>query len=349
MCNPTQCRYVGQASDLVLSLAPNGAIRGASPDAARTLGHDPSRLCRKSFADLVAPDHRRRLGRIMERCRTDLSVRESLSLLDADGRRVPVLCCFQRLAMPGGHGAMLVTGVRLDPPPDDVRCDSVAVLGQLTFRCHGPAHRLMQAVETLLMQHPGMAAAEQCRQELDRLLEVISLAVAQPPGESSSEEPWTPRPVNVVQTVESALRLLDHDPRYADLEIQLRPERPAVWATAHPVGLVFIALHLASNARDATRQRKSGRLLIDIYPTDVETVLEFKDNGAGLEAEALQCVFAPCLKTGAAPPAGDHAGMGLATCSELLHQMGGKMRLQSRPAKGTTVVVTLPPAAAPRD
>ena len=75
-------------------------------------------------------------------------------------------------------------------------------------------------------------------------------------------------------------------------------------------------------------------------------MLEFKDNGAGLEAEELQCVFAPCFKTGPAA-SGDHTGLGLATCSELLHHMGGKMRMQSRPSKGTTVVVTLPPAPAP--
>ncbi len=111
------------------------------------------------------------------------------------------------------------------------------------------------------------------------------------------------------------------------------------------MGLVFITLHLARNARDATCRKKSGRLLVDIYPTETEAVLEFKDNGAGLEAEDLQCVFAPFFKSGSAP--GEHTGLGLATCSELLHHMGGKMRMESRPSKGTTVVVTLPLAAVP--
>ncbi len=104
MCNPTQCRYLGQASHVVLALAANGVIRSASPDEGRTLGHDPSHLARKSFADLVAPDQRRRFLRILERCRTDPAVWEELSLLDAAGARVPVLCCFQRMAQPGDRG-----------------------------------------------------------------------------------------------------------------------------------------------------------------------------------------------------------------------------------------------------
>jgi hypothetical protein len=330
---------------MVLALAPNGVIQAAGQDTGRALGHAPSRLYRKPFADLVAPDDRRRLARILDRCRTDSTVTEPLSLIDSEGRSVPVHCCFQRLAAPGTRGALLVTGVRLGAPPDDVPCDTAAVLGNLTFRCHGPAHRLMQAVETLLMQHPGSAPAARCRAELDRLLEVISLSVARPEASEASEEAWAPRSINVVRTVESALRLLDRDPYYADLEILLRPERPALWASAHPVGLVFVTLHLARNARDATCRRKSPRLFIDIYPTDGETVLEFKDNGSGLGADQLQGAAVPCFKTGPAEADDGHTGLGLATCSELLHHMGGKMRLQSQPAKGTTVVVSLPSAA----
>ena len=152
-------------------------------------------------------------------------------------------------------------------------------------------------------------------------------------------------PVDVVRVLEEAARLIDLDPTYRDLEVMVRPEFAAIRATAHPVGLVFVALHLARNARDATTGARRPRLLIDVYQSGREVILEFKDNGAGLEAEDLSCAFAPFFKKSAGNDG--HTGLGLATCSELVRHMGGRMRMESRPPRGATVFVTLPAAPAP--
>jgi signal transduction histidine kinase len=339
MCNPTQCRYLAQASHLVVSLAANGTIRGASPDVAKTLGHDAASLSRKPFANLVAPDHRPRLRRTLERCRADQAAWEELVVIDSSGRRQALLCCFQRLAAPGDRGALLVTGLRLEEFADGGQMAAAAALGHLTFRCHSPAHRLMQAVEAILMQYPWCEAAERCRSELDRLLEVISQSVNLPPDGAG-------RAVDVVRAIETALRLVDGDPAYEGLEIVLRPERASAWTSVHPVGLIFVTLHLVRNARDATVGRKAARLLIDILPSDGAVVVEFKDNGEGLDRQGLSSALAPFFKAGC--DSDGHTGLGLATCSELVGQMGGKIRIQSVPSKGTTVVVTLPSAPPPK-
>jgi PAS domain S-box-containing protein len=339
MCNPTQCRYLAQASHLVFSLAANGVVRGANPDVTKTLGYDLAHLVRKSLSNLAPPDQRRRIGRVLERCRTDRTVWEELVLVAADGQQVPLLCCFQRMATPGDRGTLLLTGIRTDALSDDSQVDAAAVLGRLTFRCHGPAHRLMQSIEAVLMQYPWCEAAERSRSELDRLLETLSVSVSLP---QAGAAPESAKPIDVVRTIEAALRLVDGDPAYKNIEVQLRPDRPSIWTSAHPVGLVFITLHLVRNARDATVGRKSGRLLIDIFLTEQEVVLEFKDNGTGLEPETLGSVFTPIFKAAAA--GNGHTGLGLATCSELIHHMGGRIRMQSVPSKGTTVVVSLPAA-----
>ena len=149
-------------------------------------------------------------------------------------------------------------------------------------------------------------------------------------------------PVDVVRLLEEAVRLVDLDPACQDLEVMVRPEFAAIWAMVHPVGLVFVTLHLARNARDATTGIRHPRLLIDIYQSGQEVILEFKDNGPGLEAEDLSCAFAPFFKKSAG---GDsHTGLGLATCSELVRHMGGTIRMESRPPRGATVFVTLPAA-----
>jgi signal transduction histidine kinase len=347
MCNPIQCRYLAQASHLVLSLASNGVIRGASPDMAKTLGHPAATLTRKRLADLLVPRQRRSLGRILDRCRTNLTAWEELELLAADGSRVALLCCFQRLATPGDRGDLLLTGVRLGGPRDGHRLETAAVLGQIAFRCHSPAHRLMEAVEGVLTQYPRCKTAGRCRTELDRLLEVLSESVLlSPTGPEHDPSAGPAPPVDVVRTLETALRLVDGDAAYEDLEVSLRPDRSAVWAAAHPAGLVFVTLHLVRNARDATLGRKAPRLAIDVFLDGDDVILEFSDNGPGLPHEDAGCVFSPCAKTGSDEDG--HSGLGLATCCELVRGMGGRMRLQSVPSKGTTVVVTLPAAAPPQ-
>jgi two-component system, sporulation sensor kinase D len=148
----------------------------------------------------------------------------------------------------------------------------------------------------------------------------------------------------VVCVLASALRLLDSDRTYRRLRVTLRPEAPAIWAAAHPAGLVFVALHLARNARDATARVRSPRLTVSAYPSDDQIVIEFADNGSGLCREDLNCAFSPLLGKGGRT---EHTGVGLATCHQLVRHMGGKIRLLSRPPKGTTVVVTLPAATPP--
>jgi len=362
MCNPTQCRYLAQASHVVIALGRSGAIRGVGSETAAALGHEAAALVGRSFAKIVAPDQRKHLVRILERCKTDQAVWDELVLLAADGpgtarhgpdgRRVPMLCCFQRLANPRERGGLLVTCLKLERLQAARSPDAAVALGQLAFRCHGPAHRLIQAVEAVRAQHPKSQAAARCRAELDGLLDAMSLAVALSPGHSDSppladagHSVPPPTPVDVVRVLEEAVRLIDMDPTCQDLEVMVRPEFAAIRATVHPVGLVFVTLHLARNARDATTGAKQPRLMIDIYKSGQEVILEFRDNGPGLEAKDLSCAFAPFFKKSAG--GGGHTGLGLATCSELVRHMGGTIRMESRPPGGATVFVTLPAAPAP--
>jgi two-component system, sporulation sensor kinase D len=138
---------------------------------------------------------------------------------------------------------------------------------------------------------------------------------------------------------------VDGEPEFKGLSVGLRPERADTRAAAHPVGLVFLTLHLVRNARDATFAAKSPKLLIDVYRSKDRVVLEFADNGKGRPREDPGIAFSPFFKKACGN--GNHTGLGLVTCSELMHHMGGTIRIVSRPSRGTTVVVTLqaaPPA-----
>jgi signal transduction histidine kinase len=343
MCTPSNCRYLSHVAHVLLAITPKGTIRSVGLHNAHLLGHGAESLEGKSILDFIATEDRRRLPRLFEQCRTAPAVWADLTFLAAGNRREPMLCCFQRLA--GGdfpQTGILMTGIGLGAVRDDLRAEAASVLGQLAFRCHGPAHRLMLAVEAMAAEHPESEAAQQCRSELDALLEALGQATLWP------QEFRRDRPINVVRVLEGALKLVDGDPAGDELRVTLRPEQPAAWASVAPEGLVFIALHLVSNAREAAGADGTGRppqLLIDVHADADRIEIEFQDNGPGLDHEHLQCVFTPFFSTRHGKAG--HAGVGLAACHQLVEFMGGRMRIQSRPSAGTTVLVSLPAAAAP--
>jgi C4-dicarboxylate-specific signal transduction histidine kinase len=183
-------------------------------------------------------------------------------------------------------------------------------------------------------------AARRCRADLDCLVEELTEHAAWPPPEEVADQP-----MDVVRILEGTLRVLDTDPSFEGLRVQLRPDEAAVWAHAHPVGLAIVALHLAANARDATAATRSPRLNIDVHPRDSEVVMEFADTGRGLPRDQASAVLSSCFTRGRGAEA--QVGLGLATCQELAQFMGGSLRIQGHRGQGTTVSITLRAAATP--
>jgi len=340
-CEPTRCRYLSEACHLVVSLAPDGTIRETDGRRPKALGYEPGRLLGKPLREFVSPNDHGHLIRILQRCETGQPVWDDLVFVRADGAGEAMLCCFQPLSGGEDSPLLLVTGLKRAHVERETRTEIAAVLGLLAFRCHRPIHRLMQVVEALRAEHPSSEAADQCRAELDALVEVMNAAAAWP-----SAEVGPTRPTNVIRVLEGTLRLLDGDASFANLAMDLRPDEAAMWAEAHPVGLACVAMHLVSNARDATARAKEPRLAIDVYRRGEQVVLEFTDNGSGVACEDARCVFSPFF-SGSRAARPTSPGVGLTACCELVHFMGGTIRLQSRRGRGTTVFVTFPAAAPP--
>jgi len=339
-CEPIRCRYISEACHLVVSLAPDGTIRQTDGLRPKALGYEPERLLGKPLSQIVNPKERSHLARILERCETGQPVWDDLEFVRADGAGEPMLCCFQPLGGAEDGGLLLVTGLKHGRVEREARAETAAVLGLLAFRCHRPIHRLMQIVEALRAERPSSPVADQCRAELDALIEVMNSAAAWPAADAGSAQP-----TNVVGVLEGALRLLDADPPASAISVDLRPDEAAMWAQAHPVGLACVAMHLVSNARDATTKAKKPHLAINVYRRESRVVLEFTDNGCGLAREDRQAAFSPFFAGPKSAPV--NPGVGLTTCCELVHFMSGTIRMQSRRGRGTTVFLTFPAAAPP--
>lgn len=84
--------------------------------------------------------------------------------------------------------------------------------------------------------------------------------------------------------------------------------------------------------------RQDGEVRVTAEFEDGVLVLQVADNGVGMDEAVTQRLFEPFFTT---RPAGDGAGLGLAVSLGMVQALGGEVRVQSTPDKGTTMTVVL--------
>jgi len=150
--------------------------------------------------------------------------------------------------------------------------------------------------------------------------------------------------VSVQAVVEDALRLLRHDRRMRSVRLveEFDAETPPVFMVEDH--LIQVVLNLLLNAVDAMEQ--SGNLRIEVRPAGKDVALRIHDTGVGMEPSVLRQCLEPLFTT---KERGKGTGLGLSISKDILHAAGGKLELFSAPARGTTVVVTIPAAQPTRE
>jgi signal transduction histidine kinase len=67
-------------------------------------------------------------------------------------------------------------------------------------------------------------------------------------------------------------------------------------------------------------------------------ILEVTDNGPGMPEDVLASAALPFYST----KAGDHTGLGLTGCVQMVAALRGKLAIASQPGGGTSVQISLP-------
>jgi signal transduction histidine kinase len=153
--------------------------------------------------------------------------------------------------------------------------------------------------------------------------------------------------VEVASMVSSAVELARPliDARSHELHLAL-PERP-VWTEADRIRFPQLLANLLNNAAKYTEE--GGQISLTIAGEEPNVVVRVRDNGIGMDAEALANVFE--LFAQAAGPA--HAvqgglGVGLSLARSIAELHGGVLTAHSEgPGKGSEFVLRLPAAAPP--
>lgn len=111
---------------------------------------------------------------------------------------------------------------------------------------------------------------------------------------------------------------------------------PAVPATVEPEGVRQIVLNLLANALAATGT--GGTIEISVAPEGAGARLVVRDTGRGIAAEDLPRVFDPFFTR-----TEGGTGLGLSIVHAIVERHGGRIRVESRPERGTAVSIVFPP------
>jgi two-component system NtrC family sensor kinase len=158
------------------------------------------------------------------------------------------------------------------------------------------------------------------------------LAFSRPP-------PSEKGPVDIQETVEETLNLLQHHDRFKKIRVQREYvyNVPLVWANSERLVQVFVALAL--NALDAMEDDGELRVRTDVLMDGSEVAISFIDTGCGIPPSELPKIFEPFYTS---KPPGRGTGLGLSICYGIIQEHGGRIEVDSAIGVGSNFRVVLP-------
>jgi PAS domain S-box-containing protein len=151
----------------------------------------------------------------------------------------------------------------------------------------------------------------------------------------------TTRLIDVNRVVLSALNLARNETRHRAAVITRLGDLPMVRANESRLGSVV--LNLVVNAAQSIPDGRAAQntITVSTWARHGLVFISVRDTGVGISAEHRSRIFDPFFSTRAV---GGGTGLGLYITQGIVRELGGEIRLDSTPGKGTTFEVQLPAA-----
>jgi signal transduction histidine kinase/CheY-like chemotaxis protein len=307
---------------------------------------------------------------LLERLSTDGAVSDYLLRLQrADGTPVWVELT-ARADPPDKNGALRVEALmrdvserkKLDDETRDLyhqllQAEKMAALGQtisgVAHELNNPLATILSWAERLSQKH---AADDTIRRGLETILNESERAarIVRNLLTFARKRQTTRAMVDINHVVRETLALRAYDQRLSNIGVldALAAGLPQVFADGYQVQQVL--LNLIINAEQAMLSAHGRGVLVvrSWHEADRETViLEINDDGPGIPEDVQPKIFDPFFTT---KEVGQGTGLGLTVAYAIVHEHGGRIRLESRPQRGASFFVELPvngklsPTIAPR-
>jgi two-component system cell cycle sensor histidine kinase/response regulator CckA len=342
------------------TLTPDGsATIAANPHLKLIFGyaHDtPEEEVRPFDADRFV-DSQARVA-LLERLKTDGAVADYLLRLRRADESAVWVELTARADIPGGEDTVrleaLVRDVserkKLDDETRDIyhqllQAEKMAALGQTVS---GVAHELNNPLATILSWAERLSEKPSVDPAVRRGLETIlsegerAARIVRNLLTFARKRQTTRAMVDVNQVVRETLALRAYEQRVTNIMVidALASGLPQVFADGHQVQQVL--LNLVINAEQAMLSTNGRGVLVvrTWHDADQEAViLEINDDGPGIPDDLQPKIFDPFFTT---KEVGKGTGLGLTVAYAIIQEHGGRIRLESRPARGTSFYVELP-------
>lgn len=149
------------------------------------------------------------------------------------------------------------------------------------------------------------------------------------------------KPVQMNKVIHQIHRLLEHQLKIKNIEIQLDLQQKLPDILGDRNGLQQVILNLAINAIDAMEEKGAEERLLDIRTFTVSDHLyvEIKDNGSGIPDHAMDSIFEPFFTTKSEEKG---TGLGLAILQSIVHKHDAAIELTTKEDVGTCFSIAFP-------
>jgi len=222
-----------------------------------------------------------------------------------------------------------------------VQSEKLASLGQLVG---GAAHELNNPLAAM-MGYAELLGSTELSSEQRSLMQKFEQQVRRTRTLVSSllsfakQVPAEKTLVDISALLQTAVKLCLPQSRGPNVQVHtdIASELPRVLGDSNQ--LLQVCLHITNNALHALTET-GGTLTVTAGVQDTKVVLEFSDNGPGMEEPDR--VFDPFYTT---RPVGQGPGLGLSVCYGIIQEHNGKITCGNRPEGGATFRIELPAAA----
>ncbi len=332
-------KVLDTASDLIIISDASGAITYAN-QAAADFGLDRQELIERPLAPLFV--EKARAAAIMA---MGTPVSEELELRAPDGQAFSVLVSITPLPDTGELLAILRDVTRRKALERQLlHAEKLASVGILAA---GVAHeignplaaiggyaQLLDSEDTSPEERREFALA--IAEQTDRINRIIRDLL-----DYSRPSQYLGQPVDVNQAIDSVLNMFFTSKRLEkdNLAIHRDLARDLPKVNMDRDQLQQVILNMVINASQA--MSGGGKLSIGTQNIDGWVRIDFADTGPGIPADKLKLIFDPFFTT---KPPGQGTGLGLSICDRIVSEAGGRIEAQSKPGKGATFTIMLPPA-----
>ena len=316
----------------------DGKIALANQSAANILGMEQDKLINASLTKLGGPDW----NAIFMNLKRDATILDlATDFVSGQGEKIPVSLSASSVINKAkiflGHLFILRDLREVKKLQEQLqRNERLSALGHLAA---GVAHEIrnpLSSIKGLAIYLAGRQkeladkdAAALMAQEVNRLDLVVSelLEFAKPSRMNFTEQ-------DINQVIERALRLCSSDLSAQGVETRFQPTPlPLVHIDAERLTQALLNLFL--NAVQA--MEAGGTLSVGVTMKNEDLTIQVTDTGSGISEESLREIFNPYVTS---KPYG--TGLGLPIVHRIVEGHGGKIKVESKKGRGTTVTILLP-------